>query len=106
MIHSLIVLAALACSYVGAGTRVEPANYGTWLKIAACESGSRWHLSNPPYSGGVEFLDSTWTSMDTQHYAPTAGQATEREQMLVADHLLRVAGWQSWPVCSIKVGAR
>lgn len=77
-----------------------------WRQLAFCESSGRWHLVNPPYAGGLEFMASTWTSFDTWHYAPTADQATPWQQVRVARHVLRVQGWAAWPVCSVKLGLR
>lgn len=37
-------------------------------------------------------------------YAPRADLATREEQIDVAEEVLRVQGWEAWPVCSKKYG--
>jgi hypothetical protein len=87
-------------------TRPRPRIPLIWRRLAFCESTNRWHIVNPPYSGGLQFTASTWTSFDTKHYAPTADQATRWEQVQVARHVLRVQGVGAWPVCGPKVRLR
>lgn len=86
--------------------RTPVANLAVWLRIAKCESSSRWDLVDPPYAGGLQFMASSWSSMHGNEFAPTADRATPRQQMIVANRLLAVQGWGAWPVCSIVAGAR
>lgn len=90
-----------------------------WHRIADCESGKRdqnnepiagtadWDIENPPYTGGVQFMLSTWRLAGGTKYAPTAGQATPAQQIAIAKSWLAKTDWASqWPRCSRLVGAR
>lgn len=86
----------------GAGQRVpEP-----WRSLAECESTSRWHIVNSPYSGGLQFTSSTWREFGGRQYAPAAYLASPMQQVTVARRVLAVQGWRAWPVCSRKIGVR
>ena len=65
-------------------------------RVAACESGGRWHIINPPYSGGLQFMASSWAAVGGHGLA--AG-ASPLEQMFRAVALMRLQGWGAWPVC-------
>lgn len=49
------------------------------------------------FTGGMQFLDSTWLSNGGGRYAPRAYLASPHDQLLVAYHLWRAAGWNPWP---------
>jgi hypothetical protein len=70
-----------------------------WSKVAACESGGNWHDTAGLFEGGLQFLHSTWVAEGGRDFAEHAYDATELEQILVAERLLRTAGIGSWPVC-------
>jgi hypothetical protein len=77
-----------------------------WRQLAFCESTNRWDIVDPPYSGGLQFMASTWKSFHGTQFAPTADQATPYEQVVVARRVLRSQGVGAWPVCGPKVGLR
>lgn len=103
---SLFAFIFAACLAVAGPTPHKPANYGTWLKIARCESDSEWHIVGGGYYGGLQFDATSWTSEDVERFAVTANLATERQQMIVANRLFKAQGWNAWPVCSYVAGAR
>lgn len=79
---------------------------GVWYRLAQCESGGRWNIENGPYSGGLQFMHSTWVAAGGQRYAPRASQATPEQQIAVAKGWLARTSWSQWPACSRKLGLR
>jgi hypothetical protein len=66
-------------------------------RVAACESGGRWHIINPPYSGGLQWVASTWAAAGGRGLA---AHASPLEQMYRAVLTMRRrGGWGDWPVC-------
>ncbi len=47
------------------------------------ESGMRWHIVDPPYSGGDQWTQSTWLAAGGGRFAPTAAEATPGQQITV-----------------------
>lgn len=80
---------------------------GVWDRLAACESGGNWQTNTGNgYSGGLQFLPSTWRAAGGTRYAPTAHQATREQQIAVAEEWLAKTSWAQWPACSRKLGLR
>lgn len=68
------------------------------LRIAACESGRRWHIATGNgFYGGLQFTLSSWSAVGGHGYPHWASPL---EQMYRAVLLSRVQGWGAWPVCS------
>lgn len=83
------------------------ATTATWNRLAGCESGGNWHTNTGNgYYGGLQFSQGTWVAMGGRQFAARADLAAPREQMAVAERLLRATdySWGSWPVCSRKLG--
>lgn len=84
-----------------------PEHYDIWLRLAGCESGSRWaYNGGSGYDGGLQFSPRSWTAMGGGEFAQYAWQATPLQQMMVAERLLDEQGWRAWPTCSRKLGLR
>ena len=78
-----------------------------WDQLAECESGGNWSINTGNgFSGGVQFLRSTWLAMGGGEFAPDAYLASKAEQIVVAERLLKVSGWGAWPGCTRKFGWR
>ena len=78
-----------------------------WDQLAQCESGGDWSINTGNgFSGGVQFLRSTWLAMGGGEFAPDAYLASKDEQIVVAERLLKVSGWGAWPGCTRKFGWR
>jgi len=99
------VLAAIASSlkpsqnavYSGGTTDEE-----VWDKLAACESGSDWHVSSGNgFYGGLQFQLTSWQLVGG---SGLPNQASREEQIERAKMLLSRQGWAAWPVCSMKIG--
>lgn len=72
-----------------------------WDGLAMCESSGNWHInSGNGYYGGLQFWQPTWEEFGGLKYAPRADLATPAQQVAVAQEVLRVQGWEAWPVCS------
>ena len=84
-----------------------PASDSRWDQLAQCESGGNWSINTGNgFSGGVQFLRSTWLAMGGGEFAPDAYLASKAEQIIVAERLLKVSGWGAWPGCTEKFGWR
>lgn len=76
-----------------------------WDQLAQCESGGNWSINTGNgFTGGVQFLQSTWLAMGGGEFAPDAYLASKAEQIIVAERLLKVSGWGAWPGCASKFG--
>ncbi|WP_260190347.1 transglycosylase family protein [Actinophytocola gossypii] len=78
-----------------------------WDALAQCESGGDWSINTGNgYSGGLQFLDSTWDAYGGEQYAPSAYQATREEQIAIATKVrdARGGGYGAWPHCSQQLG--
>ena len=78
-----------------------------WDRLAQCEASGNWaaHTGNG-FSGGLQFVNSTWTGFGGGAYAPQAWQASREQQIAVAERVLASSGWGAWPACSRKLGLR
>lgn len=78
-----------------------------WDRVAACESGGNWHINTGNgYYGGLQFSSGTWLGYGGGAYASRADLATREQQIAIAQKVLAGQGWNAWPVCSYKAGAR
>lgn len=76
----------------------------TWDKLAECESSGNWSINTGNgYSGGLQFLPSTWKAYGGTGQAHNASKA---EQIRVAENVLEGQGWGAWPACASKLGLR
>ncbi|MEW1913976.1 transglycosylase family protein [Kitasatospora sp. NPDC085895] len=74
-----------------------------WDKVAACESGGRWHANTGNgYYGGLQFNQATWKANGGTAYAARPDLATREQQITVAEHLAARRGLAPWPVCGAR----
>lgn len=67
-------------------------------RIAACESGGRWHIATGNgFYGGLQFTLQSWLAVGG-HGLPN--WYSRLEQMFRAVLLQRRQGWNAWPVCA------
>jgi hypothetical protein len=105
----LVLPALLLASLVPALTSgsADAASLRTWDRLAACESGGRWHIATGNgYYGGLQFSPSTWRAFGGRKYAASAHRATRHQQIRVAERVRHAQGWGAWPSCSRRVGLR
>ncbi|WP_431676085.1 transglycosylase family protein [Kitasatospora sp. KL5] len=76
-----------------------------WDRVAACESGGRWHAdTGNGYYGGLQFDQRTWRANGGTAYAPRADLASREQQIAVAQHLAARRGLAPWPACGARTG--
>lgn len=93
--------AASAVAVAGTATATSAATPSQWSSIAACESGSSWHINTGNgYYGGLQFAQSTWAGYGGSAYASRADLASPAQQQAVANRVLASQGWNAWPTCS------
>jgi LysM repeat protein len=109
--HRTLAKTALAGAVVGVPLattgQAEAAPDSTWDAVAKCESGGNWSISTGNgFQGGLQFTPSTWRAFGGTTFASSANHASREEQIAVAERVLAKQGWNAWPVCSRKAGAR
>jgi uncharacterized protein YabE (DUF348 family) len=82
--------------------------YGThynplWDKMAECETGGNWNASGQTWQGGLGIYFQNWNHYGGLDFAPTAGQATKLEQIVVAEKIRAEHGWHAW-ACAKRIG--
>ncbi|MBW9205250.1 transglycosylase family protein [Mumia sp. zg.B53] len=102
---TLALMGLVAGLLVFTSTPASAAKDRTWERLAKCEAGGRWHINTGNgYHGGLQFNPGTWRSYGGKKYASTAYKAKRREQIAVAEKVLRRQGWGAWPGCTRKLG--
>ena len=73
---------------------------GNWGPIAACESGGNWSANTGNgFYGGLQFTQQTWLAYGGGQYASSANNASEADQIAVAQRVVAGQGIGAWPVC-------
>jgi LysM repeat protein len=94
------VSTAAPASSGGASSGGASSGRANWSAIAACESGGNWSANTGNgYYGGLQFTEQTWLGYGGGQYASSANQATEAQQIAVAERVLAGQGIGAWPVC-------
>ncbi|NLU81410.1 transglycosylase family protein [Rhodococcus sp. HNM0569] len=79
------------------GTGTASAQGHDWSGVAQCESGGNWSTSTGNgYYGGLQFSQSTW---EANGGSGSAANASQEEQIRVAENVLQTQGPGAWPVC-------
>jgi len=81
------------------GTKYNP----LWDKMAQCETGGNWAASGQRYQGGLGIYFQNWNHYGGRDFAPTGGQATKYEQIIVAERIRAEHGWHAWG-CAKTIG--
>jgi resuscitation-promoting factor RpfA len=90
--------AAIAVPLAVAGS--ASADSVNWTAIANCESSGNWAAdTGNGFYGGLQFTQSTWDAYGGQQYASSANEASEADQITVAEAVLAGQGIGAWPVC-------
>jgi hypothetical protein len=73
-----------------------------WDKLAACESSGHWNINTGNgYFGGLQFSLQTWQAFGG---IGNPADATREQQIMIAEKVLKVQGWNAWPSCSMHLG--
>ncbi|MFI5804659.1 transglycosylase family protein [Streptomyces sp. NPDC051561] len=101
-----LVAAGAAAGLVLAGSgSASAAGSANWSAVAACESGGNWATNTGNgYYGGLQFTQQTWAAFGGTAYAPSAHQATQAQQIAVAEKVLDAQGAGAWGGCGAKAG--
>lgn len=103
---ALVGIAATSTQLLLSGT-ASAAPDSVWDSVAACESSNDWAINTGNgFYGGLQFTQSTWDAFGGQTYGARADLASKAHQIVVAERTLAAQGWNAWPVCSVKAGAR
>jgi len=79
-----------------------PPNHDLWVRIGRCEQpgsgykGVNWSHPGPTYQGGLGIWYGNWDALKPKGYPADAGQATWRQQMIVANKLAGIYGVSAW----------
>lgn len=85
--------------------RTAPSKRGVvWARLATCESGQRWTITDRYHEGGYQFAHSTWDNYRRPDEPADANLATPAKQLEVAKRVLRAEGVRAWPTCGPRVG--
>ena len=103
---------AVATAVLGAAVAVPvalaadaSADSVNWTAIANCESSGDWAANTGNgFYGGLQFTESTWLAYGGGQYAQYAYQASESQQIAVAEKVLAGQGIGAWPVCGAHAG--
>ena len=104
---ALITGAVVAAPVAGLAlaTTASAATPTTWDAVAQCESSGNWSANTGNgFYGGLQFTPSTWAAFGGTAYAASADQATEGQQIAVAENVLAAQGPGAWPVCGPEAG--
>jgi len=106
LIRGLVYPLTLALGVHVAQARKWPDPPAWWTQAAACihrYESLDWHNRNSYFSGGYQFMDSTWHSVGGNGRAADASSA---EQTYRAWLLYQQVGWAAWPSTSRICGLR
>lgn len=99
------VFSTAAGPVLGVAGTAHAAGIGTWQQVAQCESSGNWQTdTGNGYYGGLQFAESTWLGYGGGQYAEYANQATEAQQIAIAEKVLAAQGPGAWPVCGPRAG--
>ena len=83
-------------------TGPTPVEY--WDRMAQCETGGNWqHYPHGTWTGGLGIYNQTWLGWGGGEFAPTAGQATKEQQIIVAERIAADIGYSAWG-CAATIG--
>jgi cell wall-associated NlpC family hydrolase len=100
-------VSGIVAAVLSSGSPASAASVGTWDKVADCESSGNWEINTGNgYYGGLQFSQSTWVAYGGKAYAARADLASKRQQILVAEKVLRGQGPGAWPTCSLRANLR
>ncbi|MFC5889322.1 transglycosylase family protein [Kitasatospora sp. CM 4170] len=76
-----------------------------WDDLAECESDGDWRAdTGNGYFGGLQIWPPTWEESGGLRFADRPDRASRRQQTAVAEEILRMQGWEAWPVCAREIG--
>ena len=81
---------------------LPPGREATWDALAQCESEGQWDRdTGNGYFGGLQFSLVSWEGVGG---FGSPAQAPREEQIMRAEMLHELQGWNAWPRCSAQLG--
>lgn len=76
-----------------------------WDRLADCESDGDWRAdTGNGYYGGLQIWPPTWRESGGLRYSDRPDHASRRQQIAVAEEILRRQGWNAWRSCARDIG--
>jgi len=66
---------------------VTPDQRAAWERVASCEEGGNWQSDGSSFSGGLGVSRANWDAYGGLQYAPEGAEATEDQQIMVAERI-------------------
>jgi hypothetical protein len=66
---------------------VTPYERAAWEQVAMCEESGNWQSDGSTFSGGLGISRANWDAYGGLQYAPEGAEATEDEQIMVAERI-------------------
>ena len=66
---------------------VTPDQRAAWERVAMCEEGGDWGFDGSEFSGGLGISRTNWDAYGGTEFAPEGAEATEDEQIMVAERI-------------------
>jgi len=105
MSRPLLVIALLLPAAAALAPTRHPTPDATWDRLALCESDGDWHAdTGNGFYGGLQIWPPTWREAGGLRYADRPDRAPRRQQIAVAEEILRRQGWQAWGYCARRIG--
>lgn len=81
------VPAVVAPATTAATDPVTTTERAAWERVAICETGGDWTMEGPVYSGALGMRNTVWIAYGGTQFAPNAGEATEDQQIQIAERV-------------------
>jgi hypothetical protein len=85
------VAAPVPAAPAGPVDTVTPEQRAEWEQVAMCEEGGDWSSDGSRFSGGLGITRDNWVAYGGEEFAPEGAEATEDQQIMVAERI------QSYP---------
>ncbi|RZL82134.1 MAG: resuscitation-promoting factor [Rhodococcus sp. (in: high G+C Gram-positive bacteria)] len=93
----IALIGAVATALLGLAAGIASAAPHDWDEVAECESGGDWTTdTGNGFYGGLQFTPETWKANGG---TGDPSEASEAEQIRVAENVLKTQGPGAWPVC-------
>ncbi|MBZ4321410.1 transglycosylase family protein, partial [Streptomyces huiliensis] len=103
---AVLVSSLAPAAFLLSSPPASAASLEMWERMAQCESTGDWTVVNPagPYYGGLQIMKPTWDAYNGREFAEYPHKATKKEQITVAERILRGSGASQWGACARQKG--
>ena len=78
---------AASAAVTGPVDTVTATQRAAWERVAMCEEGGSWTSDGGAFSGGLGISRTNWDAYGGTQFAPDGAEATEDEQIMVAERI-------------------